>query len=78
MSAYSQPIVKKNRIIVQFLAQMKRATDRTAGPQGGQLCTDFTPALQKMLSGKASPSAAANEVADAWKSKLFPGYKVVK
>jgi arabinogalactan oligomer/maltooligosaccharide transport system substrate-binding protein len=78
VSAYSDASVKKNRIIGQFLAQMKKATDRSAGPQGGQLYTDFTPALQKMLSGKSSPSAAANEVASAWKSKLFPGYKVVK
>jgi len=78
VSAYSLPSVKKNRIIVQFLAQMKKATDRTAGTQGAQLYTDFTPALQKMLSGKATPAAAAAEVASAWKSKLFPGFTIVK
>jgi arabinogalactan oligomer/maltooligosaccharide transport system substrate-binding protein len=77
-SAYKIPAVKKNRIIVQFLAQMKKGTDRSAGPQGGQIYTDFTPALQSMLSGKLSPAAAANQVASAWSTKLFPGYKVVK
>ena len=78
VSAYSQPSVKKNRIIVQFLAQMKVATDRSAGPQGSQLYTDFTPAMQKMLNGHASPAAAAGSVANVWKSKLFSGYTVVK
>lgn len=78
VSAYSLPSVKTNRVIVQFLAQMKKATDRSAGPQGGQIYTDFTPALQKMLNGSENPAAAANEVAKAWSSKLFPGYKVVK
>jgi arabinogalactan oligomer / maltooligosaccharide transport system substrate-binding protein len=78
VSAYKQPEVKKNRIIVQFLAQMQKATDRTAGTQGAQLYTDFTPALQKMLSSKTTPAKAAAEVAAAWKSKLFPDFKVVK
>jgi arabinogalactan oligomer / maltooligosaccharide transport system substrate-binding protein len=77
VSAYKDPAVKKNRIIVQFLAQMKQATDRTAGAQGAQLYTDFTPALQKMLSNKATPAQAAAEVAAAWKSKLFPGFTIV-
>jgi arabinogalactan oligomer/maltooligosaccharide transport system substrate-binding protein len=78
VSAYAIPSVKKNRIIVQFLAQMKVSTDRSAGPQGSQLYTDFTPNMQKMLNGSATPSAAANAVANAWKSKLFQGYKIVK
>jgi arabinogalactan oligomer / maltooligosaccharide transport system substrate-binding protein len=78
VSAYKQPAVKKNRIIVQFLGQMQKATDRTAGTQGAQLYTDFTPAMQKMLSNKATPAKAAAEVAAAWKSKLFPGFTIVK
>jgi arabinogalactan oligomer/maltooligosaccharide transport system substrate-binding protein len=78
VSAYALPSVKKNRIIVQFLAQMKKATDRTAGTQGAQLYTDFTPAFQKMLSGKTTPAKAAAEVAAAWKSKLFRDFTVVK
>jgi arabinogalactan oligomer/maltooligosaccharide transport system substrate-binding protein len=76
-SAYKDPAVRKNRIIVQFLAQMKKATDRTAGAQGAQLYTDFTPAFQKMLSGKATPAQAAAEVARAGKQKLFPDFTVV-
>ncbi len=78
ISAYSIPSVKTNRVIVQFLAQMKVATDRSAGPQGSQIYTDFTPALQDMLGGKTSPAGAASKVASAWKSKLFPSYKILK
>lgn len=78
VSAYKLPAVKKNRIIVQFLAQMQKATDRTAGTQGGQLYTDFTPPMQSMLSGKSTPAKAAAAVAAAWKSKLFPSFTIVK
>ena len=34
VSAYKLPDVKKNRLIVAFLAQLQKATDRTAGTQG--------------------------------------------
>jgi len=78
VSAYKLPAVKKNRLIVAFLAQLRKATDRTAGTQGGQLYTDFTPAMQSMLSGKSTPAKAAATVAAAWKSKLFPSFTVVK
>lgn len=78
VSAYKLPSVKKNRLIVAFLAQMQKATDRTAGTQGGQLYTDFTPAMQSMLSGKSTPAKAAAQVAAAWKSKLFPTFTIVK
>ena len=59
VSAYKLPDVKKNRLIVAFLAQLQKATDRSAGAQGGQLYTDFTPAMQSMLSGKSTPAKAA-------------------
>jgi arabinogalactan oligomer/maltooligosaccharide transport system substrate-binding protein len=78
VSAYKLPQVKKNRLIVSFLAQLQKATDRTAGTQGAQLFTDFTPAMQSMLSGKSTPAKAAAAVAAAWKSKLFPSFTVVK
>jgi arabinogalactan oligomer/maltooligosaccharide transport system substrate-binding protein len=78
VSAYKLPDVKKNRLIVAFLAQLQKATDRTAGTQGAQLYTDWTPALQSMLSGKTTPAKAAASVAAAWKSKLFPDFTVVK
>ena len=78
VSAYKLPSVKTNRIIVQFLSQMQKATDRTAGTQGAQLYTDFTPALQSMLTGKLTPARAAATVAAAWKSKLFPSFTIVK
>jgi len=78
VSAYKLPSVKKNRLIVAFLAQLQKGTDRSAGTQGSQLYTDFTPAMQSMLTGKSTPAAAAAAVAAAWKSKLFPSFTVVK
>jgi arabinogalactan oligomer / maltooligosaccharide transport system substrate-binding protein len=78
VSAYRLPSVRRNRIIVEFLAQMRKATDRSAGTQGSQLYTDFTPAFQSMLSGKTTPAKAAAAVAAAWKSKLFPSFTIVK
>jgi arabinogalactan oligomer/maltooligosaccharide transport system substrate-binding protein len=78
VSAYKDPTVRKNRIIVQFLSQLQKATDRTAGTQGAQLFTDFTPAMQDMLSGKSTPAKAAATVAAAWKTKLFPDFTIVK
>jgi arabinogalactan oligomer/maltooligosaccharide transport system substrate-binding protein len=78
VSAYKLPEVKKNRIIVSFLPQLQKATDRSAGPYGGQLYTDFTPNMQSMLSGKTTPAKAAAATAAAWKSKLFPSFTVVK
>ena len=70
--------MKRNRLLVAFLAQLQKATDRTAGTQGGQLFTDFTPAMQSMLSGKSTPAKAAAATAAAWKSKLFPSFTIVK
>jgi arabinogalactan oligomer/maltooligosaccharide transport system substrate-binding protein len=78
VSAYKLPSVKKNRLIVAFLAQLQKGTDRSAGTQGAQLYTDWTPAMQSMLSGKSTPAKAAAAVAAAWKSKLFPTFTVVK
>lgn len=78
VSAYKLPQVKKNRIIVAFLPQLQKATDRSAGTQGGQLYTDFTPNVQSMLSGKTTPAKAAAATAAAWKAKLFKDFTIVK
>jgi arabinogalactan oligomer/maltooligosaccharide transport system substrate-binding protein len=77
ISAYKLAAVKKNRIILAFLPQLKKGTDRSAGTQGGALYTDFTPNLQSMLSGKTTPAKAAAATAAAWKGKLFPSFTVV-
>jgi arabinogalactan oligomer/maltooligosaccharide transport system substrate-binding protein len=77
-SAYALPEVKKNRIIVDFLGVMKRAKARPVIPQGGQIYTDFGTNVQKMLNGQSSPAKAADAIAKAWVSKLFPGFKIVK
>ena len=42
ISAYKLPAVKQNRILVDFLAQLKKATDRSAGAYGGS-CTPTGP-----------------------------------
>ncbi len=78
VSTYKLPAVKSNRLIVSFLAQLQKGTDRSAGTQGAQLYTDWTPAMQAMLSGDKTPAQAAAAVAAAWKSKLFPSFTVVK
>jgi arabinogalactan oligomer/maltooligosaccharide transport system substrate-binding protein len=73
-STYNLPAVKKNAILQSFLQVMKKATARPVIPQGGQIYTDFTPNFQKALTGDASPQAALDAVAAAWK-KFLPGYK---
>ena len=70
--------VKTNRIIVDFLQQMKVAKTRPVTPQGGQIYADFGPNMQKVLLGQLSPAAGLNATAVAWKTKLFPDYTIVK
>jgi arabinogalactan oligomer/maltooligosaccharide transport system substrate-binding protein len=77
-SAYKNASVKSNRIIVDFLAQMKVATARPVDPRAGQIYTDFGPNVQKILNGQVSVSKGLNDVANAWKSKLWPDYTIVK
>jgi arabinogalactan oligomer / maltooligosaccharide transport system substrate-binding protein len=77
-SAYKQAAVKKNRIIVDFLKQMKVATARPVDPRAGQIYTDFGPNVQKILRGDVSVQAGLNAVANAWKSKLYPSFTIVK
>jgi len=76
-SAYKDPDVRRNRIIVDFLTQMKVARARPVTPQGGQIYADFGPNMQKALNGSSSPQAALDATAKAWQSKLFPGFKIV-
>jgi len=76
-SAYKDPDVRRNRIIVDFLTQMKVARARPVTPQGGQIYADFGPNMQKALNGSSSAQAALDATAKAWQSKLFPGFKIV-
>jgi arabinogalactan oligomer/maltooligosaccharide transport system substrate-binding protein len=78
VSAYKDPTVKTNRIIVDFLKQMKVAKTRPVTPQGGQIYVDFGPNMQKVLAGELSPAAGLKATAQAWTSKLFPGFKIAK
>lgn len=78
VSAYNLAAVKKNRIIVDFLKQMKVATARPVDPRAGQIYTDFGPNVQKVLRGDVSVQAGMSAVASAWKSKLWPSFTIVK
>ena len=78
VSAYKIPAVRTNRLIVDFLKQMKVAKARPVTPQGGQIYSDFGPNMQKALNGSLSPAAALQATAQAWAQKLFPGFKIVK
>jgi arabinogalactan oligomer/maltooligosaccharide transport system substrate-binding protein len=77
-SAYKLSAVKTNRLIVDFLAQMKVATARPVDPRAGQIYTDFGPNVQKILKGQVSVSKGMNDIANAWKSKLWPAFTIVK
>jgi arabinogalactan oligomer/maltooligosaccharide transport system substrate-binding protein len=77
-SAYKQPAVAKNRIIGEFLKQMKVATARPVHPAAGQIYADFGPNVQKALSGQLTVAKALEATANAWKSKLFRDYTIVK
>jgi arabinogalactan oligomer/maltooligosaccharide transport system substrate-binding protein len=77
-SAYNLPAVKRNAIISAFLKQMLVARNRPVIPQGGQIYTDFTPNVQKALTGDVTSAEALVAVANAWKQKLFPAYKIVR
>lgn len=77
-SAYALPSVKTNRLIGAFLPQMKAATARPVLPQGGQIYSDFGPNVQKILNGQVTAAVGLNDVAKAWKLKLFPDYTIAK
>jgi arabinogalactan oligomer/maltooligosaccharide transport system substrate-binding protein len=78
VSSYKQPTVKKNRILVDFLKQMKVATARPVDPRAGQIYTDFNTNVQKIMRGDVTVQAGMDAVASAWKSKLYPTYTIVK
>lgn len=77
-SSYKQDAVKKNRIIVDFLKQMKVATARPVDPRAGQIYTDFGPNVQKILRNEVTVQSGMDTVANSWKSKLYPTFTIVK
>ena len=77
-SAYNTPAVKSNPVISAFLQQMLVARARPVLPEGGQIYTDFTPNVQKVLLGQSTPTRGMNAVALAWKNKLFRTYTIKK
>jgi arabinogalactan oligomer/maltooligosaccharide transport system substrate-binding protein len=77
-SAYKLAAVRKNRIIVDFLAQMRVATARPVDPRAGQIYSDFGPNVQRILQNRVSVAKGLEAVAEAWKSKLWPSFTIVK
>jgi len=78
VSSYKIQSVKTNRIIGDFLKQMKVATARPVDPKAGQIYADFGPNVQKILKGEVTVAKGLNDTAVAWKTKLWPTYTIVK
>ncbi len=76
-SSYKAAAVKKNRIIVDFLKQMKVAHARPVDPKAGQIYTDFGPNVQKILKNQVTVAKGLMDTAQSWKQKLWPTYTIV-
>lgn len=77
VSSYKIASVKKNRIIGDFLKQMKVATARPVDPKVGQIYADWGPNVQKMLKNQVSVAKGLADTAAAWKKNLWPTYTIV-
>jgi arabinogalactan oligomer / maltooligosaccharide transport system substrate-binding protein len=69
-SAYKDPGVSSDPVILEFYTIQYTAIARSAIPQGGYLFDAFDPNIGAALDGAKSPSDALNAVADAWKQLL--------
>jgi arabinogalactan oligomer / maltooligosaccharide transport system substrate-binding protein len=77
VSSYKIQSVKTNRIIGDFLKQMKVATARPVDPKAGQIYADFGPNVQKILKNQVSVAKGLADTAKSWKQKLWPTYTIV-
>lgn len=77
VSSYKRPAVRTNRIIGDFLKQMKVATARPVDPKAGQIYADFGPNVQKILKNQVTVAKGLADTAKAWKQKLWPTYTIV-
>jgi arabinogalactan oligomer/maltooligosaccharide transport system substrate-binding protein len=77
VSSYKIRSVKTNRIIGDFLKQMKVATARPVDPKAGQIYADFGPNVQKILKNQVSVAKGLSDTAKSWKQKLWPTYTIV-
>lgn len=77
VSSYKIASVKTNRIIGDFLKQMKVATARPVDPKAGQIYADFGPNVQKILKNQVTVAKGLADTAAAWKQKLWPTYTIV-
>lgn len=69
-SAYDDAALKDDKILQGFKAQLDKATNRPVIPEGGQLFTAFTPALEAAVKGEKTPAEALKSVETAWKTLL--------
>jgi arabinogalactan oligomer / maltooligosaccharide transport system substrate-binding protein len=77
VSSYKIASVKTNRIIGDFLKQMKVAHARPVDPKAGQIYADMGPNVQKILKNQVSVAKGLADTAAAWKQKLWPTYTIV-
>lgn len=71
-AAYHQPGVRQNRLVTRFHEALGSTRSRPVHPVMSRIFDDFTPAVQAVLLGDASPEEALAGVARAWRSLLAP------
>jgi len=71
-AAYHQTAVRSNRLVGDFAAALKQTRGRPRHPAMARIFDDFTPAVQAVLRGDATPAEALDGVARAWRRLLGP------
>lgn len=69
-AAYEQPGVGQNPFIARFRAALEHARYRPKHPAMARIFDDFTPAVQAVIAGNATPAEALGGVARAWRKLL--------
>ncbi len=69
-AAYQRPAVKGSPFIPRFRAALKRSRYRPQHAAMARIFDDFTPAVQAVIVGDASPQEALSGVARAWRRLL--------
>lgn len=69
-SAYALPDAQSSAIVTAFKPVLEKATTRPAIPEGGSLFTPLDTQYVNVLSGKATPQAGLDAVADEYKKVL--------
>jgi arabinogalactan oligomer/maltooligosaccharide transport system substrate-binding protein len=70
--AYEDPRVEASSFVVSFREALARARPRPRHPAVARIFDDFTPAVQAVLLGDATPQEALDGVARAWRRLVGP------